>query len=151
MLRIVLLITQLMLCCTVVASIAADNSQVTNDPLVVVVNKNNPIERLSKDQLTDLFMGKYVAFPNGVKAIPLDMSNSSQLKQQFYKLLVGLPLARVNAYWSRIKFTGRARPPQIVNDEQALASFIQSQKRAIGYLPKSKVTKNLKVVYQFSE
>ena len=149
MFRQIILIIYLLLCCTAGASIASESK--SNNDLVVVVHKNNPVDKLSKDQLIDLFMGKYVAFPDGKKAIPLDINDSSQLKKQFYQALVGLPLARVNAYWSRIKFTGRARPPQEMANEQALVSFMNSQDRAIGYLPRSKVTKNLKVVYQFSE
>jgi hypothetical protein len=152
--RLSIFTSSMLLCFTVAASIAVKPVlafETQADPLVVVVNKNNPVKQLTKDQLIDLFMGKYIAFPNGDKAVPLDLTETNQLKALFYQELVGLPLARVNAYWSRIKFTGRARPPKSVSNNQDVIEFISRQQRAIGYIPKSQLTDDLKVVYYLNE
>jgi hypothetical protein len=82
----------------------------TGAELVLVVNKNNPISILSRSQVIDLYMGKYVAFPDGTKAVPVDIEDDVEIRTKFYDSLVGMPLARVNAYWSKVKFSGRARP-----------------------------------------
>ena len=115
------------------------------EEMVVVVNKNNEVDALTRSQVIDLFMGKYVAFPDGRKAQPLD--NADAAKASFYKALVGLPLARVNAYWSRIKFTGRARPPLPASSTEEVITFVVANDDAIGYIPASKVNTQLKVVY----
>ncbi|NMH60521.1 hypothetical protein [Alteromonas ponticola] len=119
--------------------------------LVVVVHKDNPTETLTRSQLIDLYMGKYVAFPDGSKAQPLDIDNDEATKEQFYKALVGMPLNRVNAYWSRIKFSGRARPPVAQQDQQAVLSYIESTGSAIAYIHENNLTDNVKVVYRFDE
>jgi ABC-type phosphate transport system substrate-binding protein len=121
------------------------------EPLVVVVNKDNPVEQLSRSELIDLFMGKYVAFPNDIKAIPVELNSDHQIKIEFYQNLVGMPLSRVNAYWSRLRFTGRKRAAVFKSNENDLIAFIAANKQAIGYVPQSLITKDLKVVYILNE
>jgi hypothetical protein len=79
------------------------------------------------------------------------MSDASNIKKIFYQQLVGMSLARVNSFWSRIKFTGRAKPPLKQPNEDAVVSFIALKKDAIAYISRSKINTNLKVVYQFNE
>ncbi|MFQ3171415.1 MAG: ABC-type phosphate transport system substrate-binding protein [Oleispira sp.] len=126
-------------------------SPASQSDVVVVVNIDNPINQLTKSQVIDLFMGKYIAFPNGMKASTVDMSDASNIKKIFYQQLVGMSLARVNSFWSRIKFTGRAKPPLKQPNEDAVVSFIALKKDAIAYISRSKINTNLKVVYQFNE
>lgn len=121
------------------------------DPIVVVVNKDNPVEQLSRSDLIDLFMGKYVAFPNDSEAIPVELEGEHEIKVTFYQELVGMSLSRVNAYWSRLRFTGRKRSAVFQSDETEVIDFISSNKQAIGYMPKSLINKNLKVVYILNE
>lgn len=126
--------------------------QVANsNEMVVVVNQNNPTSALSKTQVIDLYMGKYVAFPDGTKAVPVDLDDNSTTQAIFYETLVGMPLARVNAYWSRVKFSGRARPPMKIHSEQATINFVLENENAIAYVYESSVTDGLKVVYRFNE
>lgn len=121
------------------------------EQLVVVVNKDNPTSALSRSQLIDLYMGKYVAFPDGRRAEPIDIDNDSNLKEQFYLELVGMPLNRVNAYWSRIKFSGNARPPLKQSNQQAALQYLEASESAITYISASNITDNVKVVYRFDE
>lgn len=126
-------------------------SFVTSSELVLVVNKVNPTMSLSRSQVIDLYMGKYVAFPDGSKAIPVDIEDDLETREQFYDSLVGMPLARVNAYWSKVKFSGRARPPTQQKSEQAILEFVMETENAIAYVHESNVTGNVKVVYRFDE
>jgi hypothetical protein len=121
------------------------------EPLAVVVNKANPVNELSRSELIDLFMGKYVAFPDDVKAIPVELNGDHKIKIDFYRNLVGMHLSRVNAYWSRLRFTGRKRAVVFQSNESDLIDFIIANKRAIGYLPQSLITEDLKVVYILNE
>jgi ABC-type phosphate transport system substrate-binding protein len=121
------------------------------ESLAVVVNKANPVNELSRSELIDLFMGKYVAFPNDVKAIPVELIGDHETKVDFYQYLVGMPLSRVNAYWSRLRFTGRKRAAVFKSNENDLITFIIANERAIGYVPQSLITEDLKVVYILNE
>lgn len=127
------------------------NAQSEKSSIVIVVNKNNTISSLSKEQLIDLYMGKYIAFPDGSSAIPVELDESTELKQNFYQQLVGLSLARINAYWSRIRFTGRASPPRALATESEVIGFVASEPQAISYIYERDLTPQLKVVYRFGE
>jgi ABC-type phosphate transport system substrate-binding protein len=127
------------------ASIQAEGS------IAVVVNKANPISELSRSELIDMFMGKYVAFPNDIRAIPVEIEGDHKIKIKFYQNLVGMPLSRVNAYWSRLRFTGRKRSAVFKPNENDVIAFIIANEQAIGYVPQSLITDDLKVVYILNE
>ncbi len=131
-------------------NVMADNAAEVKD-IVVVVNKDNPVEAMSRSQIIDLFMGKYVAFPDGQVAVPIDLTGNDSTKRLFYQSLVGMSLARVNSYWSRIRFTGRARPSVKQSTEDDIILYVSETKNAIGYISRSKLTDQVKVVYPFYE
>ena len=119
--------------------------------VVVVVNKNAPVEKMSRSEVIDLFMGKFVAFPNGTKAQPVELKFETETKQVFYRQLVGMSMSRVNAYWARLKFTGKLRSALPKSSESEIIQSIESSDIAIGYIPRSKLTSQLKVVYELNE
>ncbi len=127
------------------------NGLATEQDLVVVVNINNPTSQMTKSQVIDLFMGRYIAFPNGEKATPIDLIDDNHIKSFFYQNLVGMSLARVNAYWSRVKFTGRVKPSVKVPSEAGLIQHMQSSPLSIGYMERKHLTKQLKIVYALNE
>lgn len=120
-----------------------------NAKVVVVTSPKNDIQNMDKKELIDLYMGKYNAFSNGKQATPIDIGQDAQLKELFYKELVGLPLARVNAYWSRLKFSGRATPPVVEQAIEDVQLRLEQDQSAVAYVYESNVTEEMKVVYRF--
>jgi hypothetical protein len=121
----------------------------TSEKIVVVTNQKNEVEVLDKKGLINLFMGKYSAFPNGKQATPIDIEVEAKLKAEFYEALVGLPPARVNAYWSRLKFSGRVKPPEIELTIDDVKQRLEEDESALAYVYESYVTDKMKVVYRF--
>jgi hypothetical protein len=117
--------------------------------IVVVTHHNNNVQVLDKKGLINLFMGKYSAFPNGERATPIYVELDEKLKAQFYQALVGLPLARINAYWSRLKFSGRVKPPAIEQTVDDVKQRLEDDESALAYVYESNVTDKMKVVYRF--
>ncbi len=140
-----LILLTLLFCSISVRGLTADSD------VVVVVNKNNPTQAMTRSEVIDLFMGRYVAFPNGSKASPLDLNGEQDLKRNFYQSLVGMSLARVNSYWSRIKFTGRVRPLLSKSNEEDVIKYISHSKDAIGYVSRAKLNPQLKIVFELHE
>lgn len=122
------------------------------EEIVVVVNINNPTTVMTKKQLIDLYMGKYVAFPNGMLANPLDLSQEPQTRAAFYQGLTGSTTSQINAYWSRIKFTGRASPPNKMTIDE-VQQEVSTSVNVIAYLTREKAeaTKNIKVIYKIDQ
>jgi len=119
--------------------------------LVVVVNKSNPINALSKREVIDIYMGRYVTFPDGESAKPFDLPAKSQLKNDFYLKLVNQNERKINAYWARVLFSGRAKPPESVESINEVLSHLQYSEFSIAYIPESEVTDAVKVVYRLNE
>lgn len=122
-----------------------------SEDVVVVVNKHAPVDEMTRSQVIDLFMGKFVAFPDGTKALPVEVKQETEIKQQFYRQLVGMSMARVNAYWARLRFTGKSRTTVPKMSESELIEYIELSDVAIGYIPREKVTPQLKVVFELNE
>jgi len=118
---------------------------------VVVVNKNNPIESLSKREVIDIYMGRFLTFPDGEHVQPLDLPSQSSLKNDFYVSLVNQDERKIKAYWARLLFSGRAKPPETLDSIAAILAKVEKINQAIAYIPATAVTDNVKVVYRLDE
>lgn len=119
--------------------------------IVVVVSKANSINELSKREVIDIYMGRYITFPDGKNAKPLDLASQSQLKNDFYLRLVDQNERKINAYWARVLFSGRAKPPESVESIEEVFSYLKKSESAIAYIPETEVTDTVKVVYRLNE
>jgi ABC-type phosphate transport system substrate-binding protein len=105
----------------------------------VVVVGNPAAAALTKDQVSDLFLGK----TSGMKLI--DQPDSSKEKAEFYGKL-GHDLSQVKATWSRLIFTGKAQAPKEVSDPAAVKKAVAADPTTIGYIDKSEVDGTVKVL-----
>ncbi len=116
--------------------------------LVVVVNPDSGVERLTHSEVINIFLGSFRQLPSGIVAIPVDLPKSHPGREEFYRQLVGKNPAEINAYWARLIFSGRTRPPiQAEQAEEAIA-LVQNVVGAITYLERSKVGGKLKIVFE---
>lgn len=105
----------------------------------VVVIGNPAAAALTKDQVSNLFLGK----TSGMKL--LDQPDSSKIKADFYAKL-GHDLSQVKATWSRLIFTGKGQAPREVPDSAAVKKAVAADPTAIGYIEKSDVDGTVKVL-----
>ncbi|MPY22854.1 hypothetical protein FM037_03925 [Shewanella psychropiezotolerans] len=117
--------------------------------LLVVVSRESRVDSLTKSEVVDLFMGRYVNFPNGDKAKVFDLAPKSEIKGLFYQRLVNRTEAQIDAYWARLLFSGRNTPPKKTESPGQLIHEIMSSSHAIGYISSQDLTDSLKVVYRF--
>lgn len=76
--------------------------------IAVVVSASSPAASMNADQVSQVFLGK----SNGMT--PVDQSDSSSAKAEFYKKAAGKDLAQVKSIWSKVVFTGKGTPPKEV-------------------------------------
>ena len=55
----------------------------------------------------------------------------------------------MNAYWSRLKFSGRVKPPEIELTIDDVKQRLEEDESALAYVYESYVTDKMKVVYRF--
>lgn len=133
-------------CWVVLVSAHAD--QGGPDDLLLVTNAQSGVETISKNDLINLYMGRYRQLPGGVRALPVDLEG---IKEQFYRLLLDKNLSEINSYWARLVFSGRATPPLQLFSTADVVEFIANNKGAIGYLYRKDVDSRLKVIHNISE
>ncbi|WP_415900678.1 hypothetical protein [Neptuniibacter sp. QD48_11] len=114
--------------------------------MIVISHPESQVDKLSKKQVIDLYMGRVQHFPNGGKASTLDMPADSDHRAKFYKGLTGKSLPQINAYWARLIFAGRATPPQSVESSEEVIATIMKDTTAIGYIEKSELVSSVKVI-----
>lgn len=116
--------------------------------VVVVANPTSGIERLSRDDVINIFLGRSRQLVSGISAQPIDLPQSQREKSVFYRLLVNKDLPEINAYWARLKFSGRTVPPREARSVDEAIAFIGSTAGAIGYLDRTKVDGRVRVVLE---
>lgn len=116
--------------------------------ILVIVHPDNPADRLTRDQVVDLYMGRRADFPDGLPARPIDLDAGSPLRASYYQRLVGKTVAQVNAYWARLLFTGRMTPPPSLPDSERVIAAVQKNPGAIGYIDSRNLDDRVKVVFQ---
>ena len=63
--------------------------------LVVVINETGGVERLTHEQVVNIFLGRFRQLPNGLAATPIDRPRDDELMADFYRLLVEVDLRDV--------------------------------------------------------
>jgi ABC-type phosphate transport system substrate-binding protein len=114
--------------------------------VVVVVSAKSSIKSLTAEQVTKIFLGKVVTFPDGKTALPIDQPEGNAVRDEFYTKVAHKSPSQLTAYWAKIIFTGDGRPPKRLADNLAVRKAIASNPNAIGYIDKSAVNRSVRVV-----
>ena len=118
--------------------------------IVVVANPKSGIERMSREEVVFVFMGRWRHLPSGIAAQPVDQLLDSQERTDFYRQLVNKSPSEIKAYWSRLVFSGGARPPISPGSREEQLRILAATPGAVGYLERSAVDSRVKIVFDFS-
>lgn len=119
--------------------------------ILVVVHPDSPLRQLTANEVANLYLGRLQSLNNGDPALVLDQPRDSSVRARFFKLLNGMDLRRVNAYWARLQFSGGTLPPIQLSGDQAILDVVRHDRLAIGYVDKSAVFTDLRVVLVLGE
>jgi ABC-type phosphate transport system substrate-binding protein len=115
--------------------------------VLVVTGAKSPSTTLSKNQVSDVFLGKVVSLPDGSSAAPIDQPESSPLRDEFYSKVANKSAAQAKAHWAKLYFTGRGVPPREGTDSGDIKRILNSTPGAIGYIEQSALDSSVKVVF----
>lgn len=117
--------------------------------VVVVVDAKSGVERLTQDEVINIFLGRHRKLPTGIAALPIDQPLAGGLRAEFYRKLTDKDLAEINAYWARLYFSGKTRPPLQANSTSEVISHVVGTPGGIGYLERNQADARVKVVLSF--
>ena len=118
--------------------------------LVVVTAARNGVEKLSRQEVVYLFLGRTHHFSGGLPAVPLDLAVDAPERADFYRQLVNKEAAEIRAYWSRLVFSGGSRPPLVAENREEQLHLLTSLPGAVAYMERSKVDARLRIVYDLT-
>ena len=106
----------------------------------LVVIANPAVGSLTKDQVSELFLGKNQDFT------PIDLPEGSPGYADFYRKATGRDVSQVKATWARLVFSGKAQAPRQLPDAAAVKKAVAADPHAVGYIEKSAVDSSVKVI-----
>lgn len=115
-------------------------------PFKVIVNSSNPVATMPKANLSNLFLKKVSKWENGRKALPVDLSETSPVREAFSKRVHGKNTVAIKSYWQQKIFSGRDTPPPELDSDSAVLAYVQTNADAIGYVSAVAQTAKVKVI-----
>ena len=101
---------------------------------------------VTAEQVSNIFLGKSNKLPSGTKVVPIDQEEGENPRNEFYQKVVKKDPSQLNAYWSRLIFTGKGQPPKVVLDDDEVIETIAADTRTIGYISKDAVDDTVTVI-----
>jgi len=103
----------------------------------IVVNKDNPVSSLSQKEISNLFLKKVTKWSNGLTVQPVDLVESSAIRENFSKEIHNRKVSSIKAYWQKQIFSGRKVPPAEKKSNREILTYVQNNPGAVGYVSAS--------------
>ncbi|WP_395341994.1 hypothetical protein PN836_020600 [Ningiella sp. W23] len=133
------------LAASLVCAMAFTKSVSAFEGLRVITNSEHAIGQLSKQEVVNLFMGG----GSGYDLKPVELSHASHSRAAFNTMIVGLTEARIQSYWAQMRFSGRMKPPKMMQSEADVLAYLQRNEDVIAYISASyPVPEGMQVVYE---
>ena len=114
----------------------------------VIVNSANS-SALGESEVSRIFLGKMKFFPAGGSAMPVNLPEGSNARNEFEKKVLNKSSSQVKAYWSKLVFTGKGTPPKVVGSDTEMIKMVQSNPAVIGYISDATAADGVTVVAKF--
>jgi len=116
--------------------------------VAVIVNASNTAT-ISDSDISRLFLGKLKAFPDGDKAAAVNSKFGSATRNEFEKKLLKKNSSQVKAYWSKLIFSGKGKPPNELGSDKDILALVASDPTIISYVDATSVDETVKVIKTF--
>jgi ABC-type phosphate transport system substrate-binding protein len=134
-------------CCAAMLSVVAPRIAHAQTSVVVVVNAANSVAKLSKEQVSHIFLKKVVTWEHGKTIVPVDQVRSSKVRELFTELVHNRKVSAVETYWQVRIFSGKDVPPVTKASDDSVLTLVRANPNAIGYVnAKTPLGADVKVV-----
>ena len=114
--------------------------------IAVVVHPSNPINDISKSDLSRIYLAKSKAFSHGPEIQAFDLEKGQDLRDEFYKIVSKKTPYQMEAYWTKLIFTGKAAPPIVLTNSAEVVLAVSEDTDSIGYVDLESVDGSVKVI-----
>jgi len=113
--------------------------------LAVVVGATSSVQRVTLDELRELYMRRQRLWADGSRAIPVNLPPGSAWRELFSQRVLGRSPRDLVSYWNARYFEG-ITPPPVLPSISAVRAYLASEPGAIAYLPADTVGDELRVL-----
>lgn len=114
--------------------------------IVVIANKSVLISSITLEQAADIFLSRLDVLEDGTQLIPIDQKDSQASRDEFYSKVLKKNSAQLNAYWSRMVFSGEGQPPKKIANDAEVVALVRANPNVIGYVDAAAVNGSVKVL-----
>jgi ABC-type phosphate transport system substrate-binding protein len=113
---------------------------------VVVVNPDNKVQKIPRDELARMFLGKRTMWASGVRIEPAMLDEESQPMRPFLEKTLLKSIDQYRAYWKRLLFSGGGTAPRTFRTSAQVLEFVAREPGAIGIVDDSAPETGVRVV-----
>jgi len=114
----------------------------------VIVNSANGAA-IDEGDLSRIFLGKVKKFSTGDKITIVNLKYKQATRNEFEKKVLNKSASQVKAYWSKLMFSGKGKPPKELASDKDILAFVAKTPGAIGYVADGSVDDSVKVIKSF--
>lgn len=104
------------------------------EALVVIVSLENPVERISSEELRAIYLKEKVTWEDGAPITPIDLEEADPARQVFTEKILKRTVEDLKLYWVKRIFSAQGTPPLSSQGDPQVKEYIVSHKGAIGYI-----------------
>ncbi|CAA0104916.1 Uncharacterised protein [BD1-7 clade bacterium] len=114
--------------------------------IAVIKNPAN-VSRLDEKQVRSAYLGKLKSFNDGEEIRAYDLPPTSKDWNVFVDRVLRKTPSTLNAYWARMLFSSKGKPPRTLDTEEQILHEVANRKNAIGYVNSSIVDESVTVLF----
>ena len=105
-----------------------------NSEFRIIINSSNPIRTMSKKEIGRIFLKKQEEWPNGFGITVVDQRPDEPVREAFSRVILQKDPSAVEAYWSKLIFSGMGVPPIKLASNAEVVNFVSRNVGSIGYV-----------------
>ena len=102
--------------------------------IAVIVGRQSVLTQVSVDDLRELYLRRRRVWPDGHRAIPINLPPDHPLRDRFSRLVLGRSTQDLVSYWNARYFEG-ITPPTVLSSPAAIRAYLAVEPAAIAYVP----------------
>lgn len=115
-------------------------------PLAIVVAKNSPLTNISLYELKHLYLGEFIAGPEGKRLIPLNHPSQSRERIAFDATVLGMTPDQGAAYWIDRRIRGQSGSPRAVDSPELIQRIVSRLDGAVAYVRVDAVRPEMRIL-----
>lgn len=116
--------------------------------VAVIAHPATTADSLSAEQVSQIFLGRTRAFPDGSPVLSINMAEGTETRALFLDQVLGKTEQQIRAHWSRMVFTGKAKPPRNAQNRDDLIRIVSSTPGMVGYVDDKNLPPSVKVLFR---